>query len=430
MKLSRLASVASAYRGRLAFVPIVAALLALSASLALSPRYAAMSTVQLTTADGEPFSAQGIAAMLQSREVADIIVDDLKLDARPAPAGIDAIRGSIAGGAEKAWTLLRFGYVAGKVGRDASVELVRSSVTMTVLPDGYLAIGASADDPRLASALANEAVEAVVKRSNTLTSAAADRRASFLGSQVVDAKRRVDGARSAMLSYAVLSNTVAGDSVRNGLAALDSGRAALSASELGLADARSRLSAVEQELSRTPAQTVSVTQGTDRTITSTASPIYVSLQDRANALRQEIAALDARRAQVEATIKGDDQAFSSLLTRDSQLAALNQEVVLANQRYSQLSNDLATAQFDLARPATPVRVVQSAVPPDYPIFPERTTFLGAGFGAGALAAVVLLLILAGSDRSVRSRQEIEAILGDVPLLAVVPPRGKKVSKGA
>src|SRR6202022_418590 len=91
-----------------------------------------------------------------------------------------------------------------------------------------------------------------------------------------------------------LNQQIAALEARQGQAALTS----RSQNDAALAQARTQLATVEQQLQTTPAE-LTTEQRTDNSAadpsststTTAANPIYVGLQDRANQLRQDIAVL-------------------------------------------------------------------------------------------------------------------------------------------
>jgi len=426
MRLRRFGTLAVAHRRRLVVVPLAIALLAYAATFAITAEYVASSTVQIVGDEGRAFSAQGIASLLQSRDVAQMVAADLRIDQRPSPTGVEAVRAALASSLRSAVAFARYGFVVSKQGSEAAVDWAQGALGVTILPGGtYLQIEASAAEPELAAAVVNAAADAVIRRSRALIAQTAADRVGFLDTQVASARRSADDARNAVVAYAVQANALQGESLRAALASLEAARASLRANELNLIDSKSRLAEVEAQLAVTPAIASSqTTQGTDRTITSGQNQVYVGLQQRANALRQEVAASEASRSKAEAFVNVTDKQFLTLLSHDGRLAALNQDLDLAAGRYSQLATELAYARSDVARPVSPVRPLNRAVASDYPVFPVRLTFVAFGLAAGAVASLLLLLILMRTDLALRSPEEIEALLGNVPLLAVVPKTGR------
>lgn len=421
MNYRRYTSVARAHQRRLVAIVVGIAVLGLVASFVPSPAYAATATVRIATDAERSYSAEGVVAMARSREIAEIIATDLHLVSRPVATGVDAVRAGVADAATSLSAYARYGYKAERTGVDAAAAWVQNALQATIVPGGeYVLITASAPDPELASAVANQATAAVIAHSRALAAATATERARFLDSQVAAAKQRADTSRQAVLTYALQSDAVQGDSLRASLANLDSGRATLAQKQLALTDAKGRLAEIEAQLAGTPQSLVFVTQGTGRTTTSASNPVYQSLAQNANATRQEIASLEASQAKAEALVNASDQQFRTLLTHDSQLTALNSDLVLANEAYGRLSADLAQARSDQVRPIAPIRSVARAVAPDYPAFPIRTTFVAVGLAAGILIAMVVSLLITATDKSLRSPADVEAVLRDVRMLAVVP----------
>jgi len=65
------------------------------------------------------------------------------------------------------------------------------------------------------------------------------------------------------------------------------------------------------------------------------------------------------------------------------------------------------------------RILEPALPPQRPFYPSAPAFAGLGLLAGLLAGVAAAFVAEARDRSVRSAEELERLLGR-PLLAAIP----------
>jgi succinoglycan biosynthesis transport protein ExoP len=426
MGLRRLLSIASAHRVRLIAIPTLLGLLALAVSFALPSQYVATTTVRVISGDPVVPSAAGVVAILRSREVADMTAAKIAADQLPGVQGIDAFRGQVGSALTSIWDMARYGYLTSKPSDETAVDRARDALTVTVLPGGdYVQVSAIAQDPATAAAIANGAVDALIDRSAELRVSAAAEGINFFGARVAEAKSRADAARSAVLGYSVKNDAVPNESVRVAAADLDSARGSLRDIDLATTEAQGRLAEVQSQLATTPVQTITTTQtgstpdSLTTTTTAAPNPVYLNLRDRVNSLRQDLAALQTRRITAQANVATSEDALRAVMAHDSELATLNQELVIADDQYAAASRDLAAARSDAARSAPPIQQVGRAPAPEYPSYPVRVAFLGAGLAAGLAISFLMTLILMATDRTLRSAADVMAVLEDLPLLAMV-----------
>jgi uncharacterized protein involved in exopolysaccharide biosynthesis len=424
MGLRRFLSIASAHRVRLVAIPTLLGLFALAASFTVPSQYVATTTVRVMSGNPVVQSAEGVAAMLRSREVAEMVAANVGAMALPGLEGADAIRAGAADALTSVWEMARYGYRTTKPAGETAVDRARDALTVTVLPGGaYVQVSATAETPAAASAIANGAIDALLQRSAVLAASPMTDRVRFLESQLAEAKTRATSARSAVLTYSLKNDAVPNESVRAAVATLNSARAAVKDIELSISEAGGRLAEVERQLVVTPSQVFTTTQTSakpdTRTTTSAPNPVYLNLRERANTLRQEITALETRRVRAEANAAASDDALGVVMAHDSELGALNQELAIADDQYATAARDLAAAHSDAARLAPPVQQIGLAPTPDYPSYPVRVGFLGIGLAAGLAISFLMTLVLMATDRTLRSAADVMAVLEDLPLLAVL-----------
>jgi uncharacterized protein involved in exopolysaccharide biosynthesis len=376
MELRNYLSIVSTYRWYLILIPLVAALVGLGATYAVSPRFQGQVTVQiipeqtessavsLRTDDGASVPAiglqnptellaQGFIEMLGSREVAELVVQRLKLDAAPEPQGIDALRAWVNDQIANVWAFVRYGYVHQNAGTDRAIERVQAALSASLVRGSYfMHITGTWRDPDTASSLANAGVDALIVHSRRVAATAAAEQRQFLESQVADSRARVDQARSDLLNSSSSTNTVSGESVKLAVAALDAARTAQRQAGAQLAEAEQRLAVVQQQLPETAEQSESVqsttsstgtsasptpteARSTTTTMRSTSAPntVYLALQDRQNELQQEVAALQNRMARTPLTGQND-----------SALADARHQLSIAEQQLSSTPPEVQTTQ--------------------------------------------------------------------------------------
>ncbi len=427
MALRRYFGVVAEHRRRLLGIVVAAALIGQLVSYSLPARYDAVSTIQVISDKDDP---QLVVEMVRGRDVAEFVVADLSLD-RPS-AMSDGVPGAVWKAASDAWAFATYGYVAQADGHSAAVDRVARALDAATVGSGrFVKITASAGSAVLASQMANAAARAVAAISAGTARAAAGEQVKFLQTQTDDAKKSADTARRQVLDYATRSNAIQSASVLAAASELEKARAAQRQNDLELIDARQRLAEVEADLRATPQQTVTTTTGdsSSRTSTFSQNPVYVSLRDRASARRQDVSALEARASRLDADTQARESSFRTLLGSDSELSALNQDLTLANQSYTQLARDLAVARSEAARAFTVTREIDHAVPPGYPAFPVRIQFAIFAALAAVLVSLAFLLVRYGTDSALRSPAEAEAAFADLRLLAVLPRSGSSARVG-
>ena len=102
------------------------------------------------------------------------------------------------------------------------------------------------------------------------------------------------------------------------------------------------------------------------------------------------------------------------LTRNYQTALEHYNDLLKNQQKSAMLTDLQDQQE-----GETFRVLDPPSLPATPSFPQKTMFVGGGFGAGLALGVGILYLLALSDKAMYTERDVELCL-KVPVLTLVP----------
>jgi polysaccharide chain length determinant protein (PEP-CTERM system associated) len=102
------------------------------------------------------------------------------------------------------------------------------------------------------------------------------------------------------------------------------------------------------------------------------------------------------------------------LTRDYETAHKFYNDLLAKKSESEMQTDMERRQQ-----GEQMKLLNPAILPDKPSFPNRWLFAGGGLGAGLGLGMVLTLWLELRDKSIRNEQDVLAVL-ELPLLASVP----------
>jgi len=111
-----------------------------------------------------------------------------------------------------------------------------------------------------------------------------------------------------------------------------------------------------------------------------------------------------------------------LLTRDNDNAQSFYKELLAKKSSAALGTSMENQQQ-----GEQMKILYGAGLPDYPSFPNRPLFAGAGLGAGLALGVVIAIFLEFSDKSIRTEKDAAAIM-DLPLLISVPWLGEDEDK--
>lgn len=109
------------------------------------------------------------------------------------------------------------------------------------------------------------------------------------------------------------------------------------------------------------------------------------------------------------------------LTRDYETAQKFYNDLLAKKSESQMATDMERRQQ-----GEQMRLLNPADLPDSPSFPNRWLFAGGGLGAGFVVGLGVALWMELRDKSIRTEQDVEAVL-ELPMLVSVPWVGEKAN---
>jgi len=352
MELRSYLTIMRRYWPPLVIIPLIAALIGLGASFVLAPRYVSVATVQLIPDGADPRTltvrnqegasnlvlglrdptellSQGLIETVRSRQVVEMIVDDLQISQAPPPQGLAALKAQLIGFVYRAWAILRFGYVAQGSERDAAVARVANALKAELVRGSYyMKISATWNDPLVAAEVANAAIDAIMRRSNQIANQAAAEQRLFLEGQVADVRLRVAESRQALLALNATSGVIGGVSLEQALNAREAAREALRKHELDLAATSAQLQAALVVLAETPPQIV-----TDRTVAGSTSsdsgafiemtspnPVWDTASQNVQQLEQEVAAIETREWFAESEFKASIQTQLADARRRLQIA--------------------------------------------------------------------------------------------------------------
>lgn len=370
------------------------------------------------------------SALLSTRSVAEMVVDDLKLDQLPTKSSsgpIGTLRGAVVGVYKRARAIATHGFYKEPTKREAAIDGVYAGLAAGPLKDSYvLELRATADDAKLAAAIADSAADALVTVGSARFREEADRNRTFLEGQVERARKEVDAAETELRNY----------KEEHGISdvALQIELNTRSADELGtqLRDAtvalnasRAELRSVDQSLDKV-SPTISSTNSirTGRSTTNIESTIqdsaYQELLVKRETVRAEVASLEAKQAALTRLV--DPAAAATLTAEQAQVQQLQLAVTSANQTFGNVSAQYQRAVLTSQEIPVELSRVDKPGVPLYPVKPVRYLYLVMGTLCGALLALGLTLLDERRRRAVARPSEngTTASNGGGPMVFTAP----------
>ncbi len=404
-------------------IPVVAflgAVLAFVASFAIPKQYAsgtrllvrARSTTFLTDSGDDLSKQPGVidatlakalgqtqGALLATRTVAEMVVDELNLDERPAETAsgpIGAVRNALTGVYKRTRAILTHGYYKEPALREGAVDAVFAGLSAVPLKDSYvLDLIALADDPVLAANIANAAADALVAVSTARFKEEAERQRDFLSTQRLRAEEQSNAAEAALRDFKQSHNVsdVALQIELNAKAADDVATQARDTA-VALRSNRAALASVERSLKTAPPTAVGtndIETGRSTTRIEMTSPdsTYQSLVIKRDGLMAEIASLEARQAGLDQLINPD---ASSLSDEEAELQRLQLAVSTANDTFREVNTQFEAALLNSQSVPVELSRVDRASPSLYPVKPVRYLYAIMGLLSGALLALGLTVL--------------------------------------
>ena len=129
-------------------------------------------------------------------------------------------------------------------------------------------------------------------------------------------------------------------------------------------------------------------------------------------LTNQLASLDATAARFERDLR-------SLPQKELEYGRLERKPTVYKEMYALLQTRLKEAEIAEALENSSITIVDPAVPPGGPIRPRTRLLMGAGMVGGLLLAVGLAVVREYSDRTVRTRADVQAATG-LAVMAIIP----------
>jgi uncharacterized protein involved in exopolysaccharide biosynthesis len=349
----------------------------------------------LTTALAETQSA-----LLASRTVAESVVDDLGLeDIEPAPQGLfGRVKSSVGDAYRSTKTFLTHGFKAHPTKREAAIAMVHAGLSAQPLEDSYvIELHASADDPKLAAAIANSAADALIGVSQERFRGEAISYRDFLSEQLETAATRERDAAEAVRSYKQ-AHGISDVGIELELTARTAEDLQIESrsNDVALSGARAELASVEESLATLQKDDENVTEiQTGRSTTEIrntgSNSVYTEMLVRREQLRAEVAAFEARQSALSDALGGTT---GSLTGDEAELRQLELQYQLARDSYADLSEQHQEATLNANSERVELTRLDLASAPDYPVSPVRYLYLGLGNFAGLVIGLLLSALAA------------------------------------
>ncbi|MGH2704374.1 MAG: GumC family protein [Actinomycetota bacterium] len=403
---------------RLPAIAVLAAMVAYSASFVIGPTYEASTRLLIRgrdatflTTTGESLSNQPgvvdstlakalgetLSALISTRRVAELVVDDLNLDAPrpPETSPLKMVRSAFKTVYAHVRAWIQYGFYAKPSARRAAVEEVYLGLEAEPIKESYvIELTGKASEPGRAAAIADSGAEALVKVGAQRFRDDAQAYRDFLRDQAERAGQEQAQATEALrqyreshgitdLSLEVLLDTGSVEKIREELRDAD----------VSLSAARAELTALENSLARTSATDASVSQiqtgrGTTEIKNTAGSSGYQQLKASRDSKRGEVAALEAKREALKRAI--DSTAAPALTQEEAELRRLELRFSIASKQLEDLSTKYQQAVVNSEHPRVEVTRIDKATAPTYPSAPQRHIYLLLGGLVGAIAGFLVM----------------------------------------
>jgi uncharacterized protein involved in exopolysaccharide biosynthesis len=393
----------------IALVSLTAAAFAYAASFLLSPKYVSGTRVLVRVGEPRLLSptgqnptnqamlldpnlalslAQTDSTLVQSRDVAERVVQDLHLEQLPTDQSLPAkIRSRARYMVGVAVSLFEFGFYREPTKHEAAVRQVQASLRGAPLKDSYLIqITATASNGKLAAAIANSATRALVVVSRQRAQQEADAYRNFLKQEVDTARTNVDQADQAIRQYEEAQGiSSVADQQRLTAQSQSNLRQEMQDADLNLAALQAQRQSLQKSLENVnPTQSTSTTVQTGRSSTTMSglspNPTYTDLQTTVATLTSQIASLQAKRTALSRMLGS-----ATTLKVPAQQAEMNKlQLRYSNtvQEYQNLLTSYDGALLNSAQGAIELTPVDEAFVPLFPSGPLRYLFVIVGLLIG------------------------------------------------
>jgi succinoglycan biosynthesis transport protein ExoP len=385
-------------------VAVACALVAFTASFLWSPKYSATTHVLVVAREARFLNAQGqqqpydpvvvsslddtYSEFLTSRELAQAVVTDLHLDKRKGDASLFAkVRSGLKKVENVTIAILEHGFYAEASANDGAVAQVQGNILATPIKDSLvIEIKASADDPKLAAAIANTASQELINSVRDRDQQNADIYLTFLKGEVDKLSAAVATATDNVRQYK-LANHLSDVQVQQILTSQSNKSLAdqLTTTDINLASAKAEYDALQKSMARitttdSTTSTIQTGRSTTTLTNSASSGVYQNLQAQAASTSAQIASLQAQHDTITALL---EPTTSVLPTQQATLYQLEFKLSAAQGAFTSVQDSYQSQLITSSSTPQELSIVDSASPPIYPDSPLRYLYLVIGLLVGA-----------------------------------------------
>jgi uncharacterized protein involved in exopolysaccharide biosynthesis len=348
------------------------------------------------------------AGIVTSQQMAATIVDELKLDRKPARKDGTLTRvlrrAMLVYAKSKAY--LTHGFYRQPTRREQAISDVQLGLTAQTLDNSYiLEIVATAETPGGARDIANSAAKQLISVSATRAKSDANRYADALLVEL----------RQAEADFAKAAAEVGDLKTARGVANIDAEltidattraqlRTDAAQNDIALAGTKAELESLNRSLkqidpNQSGEQTIKTGRSETKIVTNQPSSVYQQLIQQRDTIQARLAQLQAEHNALAQQLGSPRQ--TQLNTDQADLLPSQEQLRVAQQRRVELSARYAEAKANAVQPSVELSRIDSASVPDYPVGPKRYLYLALGLMLGVLAGWGLTL-LSTPRRNVRN----------------------------
>jgi uncharacterized protein involved in exopolysaccharide biosynthesis len=398
-------------------VGLLAAVLAFLGSFVLSPTYQSSTNLLVRARNTTFLSGNGTSlnqtpavldsdlatalsdtqgALLSTDTVARMVVQQLQLDKpKPKPNGpIATVRRAFSSLYHHTKAFLMFGTYSSPGRFDGAVQAVNSGLSGAQVKNSFvLQLTAQADNPKLASAIANAAANSLVTIANERFAQDSLAYRDLLKQQLDVAQADQARATNAVASFQ-RAHGITDITTELALSAKSQSdlQTQLQSTQTELSDAQAQLASVESQLSSTPAETSSsqkITTGrSSTTIDNTqSSPIYQNLRAQEASLRARASGLGAQLGALRSAVS-NSKPSGPLTSAQARLQQLALQQQIAQETVHNLATQYQQSKLSTVNNTVELTRVDTAVTPNMPIAPRRYMYIAVGLVLGMVLGFV------------------------------------------
>ncbi len=150
------------------------------------------------------------------------------------------------------------------------------------------------------------------------------------------------------------------------------------------------------------------------------NPLYQDLQKSLAELQAKLVGLQARKNALQKIVANYQSRLAFLPDKQQTLLRWMTDRLVLQKEYEFLAERYMEAQINENTKLSPARVVEMAIEPGKKVRPRVKLNLLLGLFAGLLAGLMIALAAESLDNTISTREEVERLLPEVPLITEVP----------